>query len=64
MSAAKCHIPMDETELVDGFDGQDNLRHVEASDVLAEDLVLDEHCHQVTTGQELHEHVEECRVLE
>ena len=57
-------IPMDEAKFVHGFNSQDNLSHVESRDVFAKDLVLDEHCHQVTTRQELHEHVEECRVLE
>jgi hypothetical protein len=55
---------MDEAKFVHGFDSQDNLSHVKSRDVFAKDLVLDEHCHQVTTRQELHEHVEECRVLE
>jgi hypothetical protein len=51
---------MDEPKFVHGFDSQHNLGHVESRDVFAKDLVLDEHCHQVTTRQELHEHVEEC----
>ena len=58
------YIPMDEPKLVHGFNSQHNLSHVEPRDVFAKDLVLDEHCHQVATRQELHEHVEECRVLE
>jgi hypothetical protein len=60
----KVCIPMDEPKFVHGFDSQDDLGHVESRDVFAKDLVLDEHCHQVTTRQELHEHVEESRVLE
>lgn len=55
---------MDEAQLVDRLDGEDDLGDVEAGDVLREDLVLDEHCHQVTAGQKLHEHVEEVGVLE
>jgi hypothetical protein len=48
---------MNEAEFVDGLDGERDFRHVEASDILCEDFVLDEHGHQITTGQELHEHV-------
>jgi hypothetical protein len=55
---------MDEPKFVHGFNSQDDLGHVESRDVFAKDLVLDEHGHQVTTRQKLHEHVEECRVLE
>jgi hypothetical protein len=55
---------MDETELVNGFNSENNLCHVESCDVLREDLVLDKHSHQITTRQELHEHVKEGVVLE
>ena len=55
---------MDETQLVNRFDGKDNLRDVEPRDVLGEDLILDKHRHQVSTRQELHQHVEEVGVLE
>ena len=47
-------LPMDKTKLMDGFYGKDDLSHVEASNILREYFVLDEHSHQVTTGQELH----------
>jgi len=40
---------MDEAQFVHSLDSQDNFGHVEACNVLAEDLVLDEHRHQVTT---------------
>jgi hypothetical protein len=53
-----------EAKLVYGFYRQRDLGHVEARDVLGEDLVLDEHGHQITTRQKLHEHVEEGVVLE
>jgi hypothetical protein len=56
--------PMDKTELVDSLDCQGDFCHVEASDVLGKDLVLDEHGHQVTTRQKLHQHVKERVVLE
>lgn len=55
---------MDEAQLVDSLDREGNLSHVETSNVFAENLVLDQHSHQVTTGQELHEHVEESVILE
>lgn len=57
-------LPVNEAELVDSFYCKSDLSHVEASDVLSEDLVLDEHSHQVTTRQELHKHVQESIVLE
>ena len=55
---------MDEAQLVYSLDGKNDFCHVESGDILAEDLILDEHCHQITTGQELHEHVKESGVLE
>lgn len=55
---------MNKAELVHSFQGKGDLGHVEACDVLGEDFVLDQHGHQITTGQKLHEHVEESRVLE
>jgi hypothetical protein len=56
-------LPMDETELVDSFDGKRDLSHVESSDILGKDFVLDKHSHEIASGQELHEHVEERVVL-
>ena len=58
------HLPMDETQLVNRFDGKDNLRDVEPRDVLREDLILDEHRHQISSWQELHDEVEVRRILE
>lgn len=55
---------MYKAKLVHSFYCKNNLSHVKASDVLCEDFVLDEHRHQVTSGQELHEHVEKGIVLE
>ena len=51
-------IPVNKAQLVDSFNGQYHICHVEARDVFREDLVLDEHGHQVATRKELHEHVE------
>ena len=55
---------MDETKLVNCFKGKRDFCHVETGNVFGEDLVLDQHGHQVTTGKELHEHVQEGGVLE
>lgn len=56
--------PVNEAKLVDGLDGEDALRHVEASDVFAEGVVFDEHRHEVSSGEKLHEEVEVVGVLE
>lgn len=58
------HLPVYETQLVDSLNGQSNLCHVESCDVLGENFILDEHSHQVTAGQELHEHIQKCVILE
>ena len=55
---------MNETKLVDGLNGEDTLRDVETSNVLRERIVLDEHRHEIASGQELHDEVEVCRILE
>jgi hypothetical protein len=55
---------VNEAELVNSLNRKCDLSHVEASNVFSEDLILDEHCHQITSGQELHEHVKEGVVLE
>ena len=55
---------MNEAKLVHSLKSQCDFGHVEASNVLGEDFVLDQHGHQVTTRQELHEHVQESRILE
>jgi hypothetical protein len=55
---------MNEAQLMHSFNRQRNLRHVEPRYVLTKDLILDQHRHEITTRKELHEHVEEGRVLE
>jgi len=64
LATATKHIPVYETKLVDGLYRKRDLGHVETCNVFSEDFVLDQHCHQVTTWQELHKHVEESVVLE
>ena len=54
---------MDVVQLMDGFDRHDDFRHIEACDVLREYLVLDQHGHQITARQKLHQHVQEGRIL-
>ncbi len=55
---------MNEAEFVHCLDGEHNLGHVKASDVLREDFVFDQHRHQIATREELHEHIEKARILE
>ena len=54
---------MNETELVHGLNRENNLGDLKASDILREGLILDEHRYQITTWQDLHQHVQEVRVL-
>jgi hypothetical protein len=58
------NLPMKETKLVHSLDGHYDLSHVESSNVLGENLILDQHGHQITTGQELHQKVKVRIVLE
>ena len=58
------YSPVYETKLVYSLYRQCDFGHVEAGNVLGEDFVLDQHSHQITSGQELHEHVKESVVLE
>lgn len=55
---------MDETKVMDGLDGENALRDVEPGHVLREGVVLDQHRHQVPSGQELHDEIQVGRVLE
>ena len=55
---------MDKSKIVDCLNRQKNLRHVEPGNVRGKGLVLDEHRHKVASRKELHEHVQECFVLE
>jgi len=57
-------LPMDVAMLVDILDCQNKLSHVEPSDRQREDLILDEHSHQVASWQEFHQHVKEGVILE
>jgi hypothetical protein len=55
---------VDETKLVNSLYGKSDFRHVETRNVFSEDFVLDEHSHQIASGQELHKHVKKGVVLE
>lgn len=48
---------MNKTKLVDGLDGQCELGDVKAGYVFGEGDVFDEHSHEISTREELHEHV-------
>lgn len=49
---------MDKSQLMDSFDGQDTLRHVESCYVLGESVVFDEHSHQITPREKLHDEIQ------
>jgi hypothetical protein len=55
---------MDEAEVVHGLDRENALGDVEPRHVLREGVVLDQHRHQVSSSQELHDEVQVCRILE
>lgn len=57
-------VPVDETHLVNSFNRQNAFSDVESGDILRESVVLDEHGHQITSRQKLHNEVEILRVLE
>jgi len=59
-----CDLPMDETHVVDSFDGEDTFCNVEARHVLRKRVVLDEHGHQVSPRKEFHDKVQVHRILE
>lgn len=54
---------MNETLLMNGFNCEHNLGHVEPRDGYRKDLILDKHGHEISPRQELHQHVEKCVVL-
>lgn len=57
-------LPMDKPKFMNCLNRQNALGHVEPGNILAEGIVLDEHGHQVTARQELHDQIEIRRVLE
>ncbi len=58
------HLPVNETILMNCVDSQNNLSNIESRNVLRENLIFDEHSHKITSWQELHQHIEEVRILE
>ena len=59
----RSHEPVDEAQLVNDLNGKDDLGHVKPGDILGEDLILDQHRHEITTREKFHQHVEEGRIL-
>lgn len=60
----RLNVAMNEAQLVNALERQDALGHVEARYVVRECVVLDEHRHQISARQELHQQVEVLRILE
>ena len=50
--------------LMDGFDRQYNFCHVESCYGNGEYLIFDQHGHEISPGQEFHQHVQVRGVLE
>ena len=46
---------MDESKLMDRFYRQNALRDVESCNILGERVILDQHGHQISSRQELHD---------
>ena len=55
---------MYKAKFVNCLDSQGDLGHVETRNILGEDLILDKHRHEITSWQELHQHIQKCIVLE
>lgn len=55
---------MNEPKLVNSFERKDTLCDVESSHVLGKSVVLDEHRHEISAGQKLHQKIKVLRVLE
>jgi len=58
------HSPMDETKVMYGLDRKNTLCDIEPRHVLREGIVFDQHRHQVSSGQELHDEIQVSRILE
>ena len=55
---------MDETEVMYGLDRENALCDIEPRHVLRKGIVFDQHRHQISSSQELHDEIQVCRVLE
>ena len=56
--------PMNEAKLMYCLDREDTFRNIKSCDILGESIVLDEHSHQITTREKLHDEVQIRRILE
>lgn len=54
---------MNEAHFVNILNGENTFSNIEASDVLRESVVLDQHGHQVASWQELHNEIQELWIL-
>lgn len=43
------YSPMNKAQLVNRLDSQDNLGDIESGNIFREYLILDQHCHQIST---------------
>lgn len=57
-------LPVNEAHLVDILDGEDTFGNIEPGHVLREGVVLDQHSHQISARQELHDQVQVLGILE
>ena len=56
--------PVDKAHLVNSLNGEYALCHIETCNVLRESIVFNQHCHEVSTGEELHDKIKVRRILE
>lgn len=48
------NLPMNKSKIMNGLYGQDAFRQIKTSYILRECVVFYEHCHQVSSREELH----------
>lgn len=56
-------VPMDETQFVNGFDGQDTFCYIKSCNWFAKDIVLDQHGHQISSRKEFHNEIQKLSIL-
>lgn len=58
------NTPMNEAKLMDSFNCENTLRHVETCYIFREGVVFYKHCHEIAAGKELHDEIQVCSILE